>query len=182
MLLRKHAWATLASLLLGPLSVAQNAPKADFGLGYSLVKSVQGLDLTANGVTGSAAWNITNWLGAVGDFGVYHASPGGVGLTAETYTAGARFSYRGWERLTPFAQVLVGGVHASGGIGGLAAVTDKFGGGAGGGVDITLGNGGKCALRPQLEYFAGGSNGNTPSTVRVSISIVYRIGRKSLSR
>ena len=61
-------------------------------------------------------------------------------------------------------------------------MTDKFGGGAGGGVDITLGNGGEFALRPQLEYFAGGSNGNTPSTVRVSISIVYRIGRKSLSR
>jgi hypothetical protein len=175
MLLRKHAWTTLIFLLLGPISVAQNAPKVDVSLGYSLVKSVQGIDLTANGATGSMAWNITNWLGAVGDFGVYSASPAGLSLTAETYTAGTRFSYRGWERFTPFAQVLFGGLHASAG---LTGPTNDFGGGAGGGVDIGLDSRGRFALRPQLEYFEGRSSGNPPSTVRFSMSIVYRIGRK----
>lgn len=178
MLLRKHAWTTLIFLLLGPISHAQNAPKVDVSLGYSLVKSVQGLDLTANGATGSVAWNVTNWFGAVGDFGVYRGSPIGVGLTAETYTVGPRFSYRRWERFTPFAQVLLGGIHAAAVAGSFTGATNEFGGGAGGGMDMALDSRGRFALRPQLDYFAGRPNENKPSTVRFSISIVCRIGRR----
>jgi hypothetical protein len=64
-----------------------------------------------NGGSGSVALNFNNWLGAVGDFGVYDGSPGAVGLTAESYTLGPRFSYRKSDRFIPFAQVLVGGQH-----------------------------------------------------------------------
>lgn len=98
-----------------------------------------------------------------------------VGLTAETYTAGARFSYRRWERFTPFAQVLLGGIHAAAVAGSFTGATNEFGGGAGGGVDIALDSRGRFALRPQLEYFAGRPNQNKPSTVRFSVSVVYRM-------
>jgi hypothetical protein len=64
-----------------------------------------------NGGSGSVALNFNNWLGAVGDFDVYDGSPGAVGLTAESYTLGPRFSYRKSDRFIPFAQVLVGGQH-----------------------------------------------------------------------
>ena len=50
----------------------------------------------------------TIWLEVVGDFGAYDGSPGIPGLVGETYTFGPRFPYRGWNRLTSFAQAVGG--------------------------------------------------------------------------
>lgn len=85
--------AALAFALLPFPSRAQDTPKADVAAGYSFLWIGQGFTFFMNGGSGSVALNVNNWLGAVGDFGAYHASPG-VSLTAETYTFGPRFSYR----------------------------------------------------------------------------------------
>jgi hypothetical protein len=37
-----------------------------------------------HGASSSLAWNADNWLGFVGDWGVYHGSPG-VSLTTNTF-------------------------------------------------------------------------------------------------
>jgi len=155
---------------------AQGVPEADIAAGYSVIEVVKGYTLMANGGSSAVAWNVNQWLGVVGDFGVYHASPSD--LTAGTYTVGPRFTYRWRERFHPFAQVLLGGAHASTPASGFTAATNAFAIGAGGGADFGLDSGGRFALRPQVEYVGFRANGNTTGTVRISIGIVFRFGNK----
>ena len=139
--------------------------------GYSFIKVVKGSSLTAEGGSGSVALNFNNWLGAVSDFALYHSSVIGSGLAVRTYTFGPRFSYRHWRRITPFTQVLFGGVRYA---------DNGFVFAAGRGSDVALDHAGRFALRPQAEYFGFRANGATTNTVRLSIGIVLRLGRKSV--
>lgn len=157
---------------------AQETPVADVAAGYSALYVVKGLTYYMNGGSASVAVNVNNWLGAVGDFGSYHAPSGLNNFTAETYVFGPRFSYRGWERLTPFGQVLVGGVHASQRSTQFTGVSNAFAFGAGMGVDLGLDRGGRYGVRPQAEYLGFHANGNTLTSVRFSLGLVVRLGKK----
>ena len=79
-----------------------------------------------NGGEASVAFNLKRNFGIVADFGGYDdtklqltgpgANPPGVANssgTVFTYLAGPRLSYRNHSRITPFAQILFGAVHAS---------------------------------------------------------------------
>jgi hypothetical protein len=158
-------------------SPAQETPKAEVSVGYSFVEVLEGYTFQMNGASSSVAWNVNNWLGAVGDWGVYHASPG-VSLTANTYTFGPRFSYRHWYRVIPFAQVLVGGAHASAVTTGFTDAANGFAFAAGGGADIVLDHRARFALRPQMEYLAFHSSNGKSNTARLSLSFVFRLGTK----
>ena len=148
---------------------AQETPAADVSFGYSGIAIPKGASFRVYGGSSSVALNVNHWLGGVGDFGFYHASPFGPGLAAGTYTFGPRFSYRHGGRFTLFAQALFGGLRYA--ANGLAF-------GSGGGADIGLDSGGRFALRPQVEYFGFRANGITTNTIRVSFGIVFRIGKK----
>jgi hypothetical protein len=108
--MKKLMLSALAFFVFAAVALAQNIPAADVAGGYSFIKVVKGSSLTADGGSGSVALNFNNWLGAVSDFALYHSSVIGSGLAAGTYTFGPRFSYRHWRRITPFTQVLFGGV------------------------------------------------------------------------
>src|ERR1700731_2027913 len=138
--MKKLLLAALAFALLPFPSRAQDTPKADVAVGYSFLWIGQGFTFFMNGGSGSVALNVNDWLGVVGDFGAYHADPGG-SLTAETYTFGPRLSYRKWNRLAPFAQVLVGGQHASAVTTGFTNASNACAFGAGGGAGIGLDSG-----------------------------------------
>ena len=173
--MKKLVLAAVVFAFLPQLCRAQDTPKADLAAGYSLLEVLKGFTIGMHGGSGSVAWNVNNWLGAVGDFGAYHHGP--LDLTVGTYTFGPRFSYRKSDRFIPFAQVLFGGQHASavsGGFTGLNAFTFASGAGA----DIGLGSGASVALRPQMEYFGFRANGSTTNTARLSIGIVFHIGKK----
>ena len=157
------------------VALAQDFPTAELAIGYSTINVVKGDRQTANGANGSIAFNFNRWLAAVGDLGVYSASPS---LTAITYTAGPRFSYRHWSRLTPFAQVLFGGAHASSSASSYTGATNAYGFGAGGGTDFILDRSGRFVLRSQVEYFGFGTIGSMTDTVRVSVGLVLRIPRR----
>jgi hypothetical protein len=161
--------ATLAFTLLATVTRAQDTPVVDVAGGYSVIQVLKGISATGYGGSGSVALNVNDWLGLVGDVGLYHSSPFGPGLDAGTYTFGPRVSYRRWGRFTPFGQVLLGGVRYA--ANGLAF-------GSGGGAEIGLDSGGRFALRPQVEYFGFRANGSTTNTVRVSVGVVLRIGRR----
>jgi hypothetical protein len=156
---------------------AQTTPVADIAVGYGFVEVPQGYTFLMNGGSGAVVYDLNNWLGSVGDIGVYHAHPG-VSLTTETYTLGPRFSLRRSDRFTPFAQLLAGGQHASAVTTGFTNASNAFAFSAGGGADIALGSGGRLALRPQMDYFGFRANGVTTGTVRVSVGIVFRIGKR----
>lgn len=163
---------------LATVAHAQETPVVDVATGYSFLYVVKGLTLVTNGGGGSVAFNANSWLGLAGDFGVYQAAPSShTGLTVGTYALGPRFSCRKLGRVVPFGQILVGGGHGSELAGGFTGVNSFVFGGGGGG-DLLLDSGGKFALRPQLDYFGFRANGGTTNTVRLSIGIVIRIGRR----
>ena len=176
--MKKSILMALAFLLLDGVAHAQNAPVADVAAGYSGFYVVKGFTFYANGGSGSVALNASNWLGLVGDFGAYRAPSGVNNLTAETYTFGPRFSYRHLDRLAPFAQLLVGGLHSSIVNTGFTNASNSFAFAAGTGVDLGLDSGGRFAFRPQLDYFGVRAKGSTLSNVRFSVGIVLHIGKK----
>jgi len=169
-----------AFIFLGSTTVvrAQDTPKADIALAYGFIEVPQGFTFMMHGGSNAVAWNVNNWLGVVADFGAYHAHPG-VSLTTETYTLGSRFSYRAFDGFVPFAQILIGGQHASAVTTGFTDASNAFALGAGGGVDIGLDRGGRFAARPQIEYFGFRAKGTMTTTARLSIGIVFRIEKRS---
>jgi outer membrane immunogenic protein len=99
-----------------------------------------------NGVGLSGSWNFNPKLAGVVEVSVDHTSNAlslSKSLTLTSYMAGARYRLpdpwmHGVHALQPFAQVLVGGAHAGGGIAGVADGTSAFAGRLGGGVDLPL--------------------------------------------
>ena len=176
--MKKLAVAVFVFSVLATVAPAQDTPVADVAVGYGFIEVPQGYTFMMHGGSGSVAFHINNWLGVVGDFGAYHAHPG-VSLTTETYMVGPRFSYRAFDGFVPFAQLLIGGQHASAVTTGFTDASNAFALGAGGGVDIGLDRGGRFALRPQIEYFGFRAKGTMTTTARLSIGIVFRIGKKS---
>ena len=176
--MRKFLWLALAVSLLGITAQAQEVPAVDATAGYSFFRVTGSGGLNLNGVSGSAAYNLNNWLGLVGDFGVYHGSPSGVGVTASTFTFGPRFSYRASEKMTPFVEALFGGAHLSASFGGFGASSTPFAYGFGGGTDLALGGSGHVSLRPEVDYFGLRSNGSTSNAIRISGAIVFHLGQR----
>ena len=163
----------IAVLLSSTMSFAQDTPKAEVSAGYSFFYVIKGFTIVNNGGSGSLAVNLNDWLGLVGDFGVYRASSNGPDLTSETFTFGPRFSYRELPHLIPFAQALFGGYHASVNTGGIEQGTE-FTFGFGGGADLPVGRSRKWALRGQAQYFGVRAFGSTTHVARISAGIVYR--------
>jgi outer membrane protein with beta-barrel domain len=177
--MKKIMLALFAFSLLALGANAQETPKADVSGGWSMMHlngsgGASGVNL--NGFSASVAGNLNSWFGVVGDFGVYHGSPSGVGLTASTFTFGPRISFRRSDKFVPYVQGLFGGSHVSAAVGGFSGSVNPFAFGFGGGTDIGMGH--SIAFRPQFEYFGLRSNGSTQNAERFSVAIVYNFGAK----
>lgn len=155
----------LLSLGLLLFAIPARSQSADASIGYSYFHLGSGVDVNQNGVSGSLAYNPNRWLGLVGDFGYYHASPSGVTLNTYTYLFGPRLTLRNPSRINPFVQGLVGGSRIT--IGGLS--NDQLAYSFGGGVD--LGFAPHLALRPQVDYVGLNTPGQVTNCTRVSVSL-----------
>jgi hypothetical protein len=177
--MKKLWWAAVAVLLFATVSQAQGTSAAEVAFGYSHFHIIKGLTIGMDGGGGAVAFNANDWFGVVGDLGVYRSEPCCQDLTATTYTFGPRFSYRKIGRFVPFAQALLGGSNFSTSYNGVAGSGgNHFTFGLGGGLDVALGRSGKVALRAQGEYFGVPVNGSTISNARLSLVIVFRLGKK----
>jgi opacity protein-like surface antigen len=198
-----------ASMAAMPYSRGLNSytPRVEWFLGYSYLRAVPELAagnrlVYLNGGSTSIAFNFNRYLGIVGDFGGFKVSkllltgpgePSGAvnsSGTAYTYLFGPRLSYRTHERITPFAQVLFGGIHASdvtlsSGCSGagctLLPSENRFAMTAGGGLDVKVHH--HIAIRLiQAEYlmtrFENLTTGSTASQndMRLSAGLVFRFG------
>jgi opacity protein-like surface antigen len=171
----------------------------------SLVPTDPHVTSNLQGGSGSLTFNVNNWFGLAADFGgskISSLNASGlpsvnVDSTLFTYLFGPRFSYRGYKKVTPFAQVLFGGAHitdvtASGmTIGGpptqvtIAKSANAFAMAVGGGFDWNVQK--HVAIRVvQVEYLMTrftnpfsltGATG-TQNNLRVSAGIVFRLGTK----
>ena len=110
----------LIFLFLAPTARAQETPlyEAFVGPSYAREDLTNIKSINAFGWHGSVDGTANNWLSAVFDFSGYYSSPKVklAGLSAPIpinsstylYLFGPRFTYRKWQRLTPFAEGLFG--------------------------------------------------------------------------
>jgi hypothetical protein len=89
---------------------------------------------------------------------------------------GPVFSYRKFERLTPYAHAQFGAVHGSVGYLGISASAFKFAMTAGGGVDINLNP--RVAIRVQGDYLMTRFLDLRQDNLQFSSGLVVHFGRK----
>jgi opacity protein-like surface antigen len=184
-----------AMMLFAGLASAQDSPKIEAFGGYSYLRAnADGEGFNFNGGSGSLAYNLTPWLGVVGDFGGYHWSGSGdfsgADSTVVTYLFGPKVALRHGP-ITPFAQVLFGGAHLSasdedcsdvrihrngegGGIGECGSGTDNgFAMTLGGGLDWNATS--HIGIRLiQAEYLLTRFESQSQNNARISTGVVFR--------
>ena len=168
--------AAVAMLLMAGCAFAQGAPKADVSMSYSYLRLGGSGGVNQQGGAISAAGYFNNWIGIAADLGVYHASPFGLSLNTFTFLAGPRFTANRRGSVSPFVQVLFGGAHLTASTAGLSAGTTPFAISGGGGVDLRISK--HVALRPQIDYLALRSGGQTLNALRGSFGVVFRFGER----
>ena len=155
-------------LALSVFAIPSRAQSFDASVSYSYFRLGGSGGTNQNGVSGSLAYNYKSWLGIVGDFGGYHASPLGVSLNTYTYLFGPRVTLRNPSKINPFAQALFGGSRITIGSGGGSF--NQFAYSVGGGVDIGLLP--HLAFRPQVDYVGLNTSGSRTNCTRVSAGFV----------
>ena len=165
-----------AAVLLVSAGAAQDWPKYETSLDYTFTRFNSATHVpafSANGGSGQFAYNFNRWFSGVVDLGAVHnGNIQGFKLdtTITNYVAGPRITIRSGSRITPYFQVLFGGVYATTSTAAsLAAITQDavvipagttiratrqetgFAMTAGGGLDIKISK--HVSFRPiQVEY------------------------------
>src|SRR4051812_47353834 len=100
-------------------AAAQDTPRGGVFLGYTYTRMNSATSVpafSANGAGGQFALNFGNWFSAVADLGsVHNGNIGGAHLdtTLTNFLFGPRISIRHHSRLTPYLQILFGGVYGA---------------------------------------------------------------------
>jgi len=183
------------ALLLGlfgtvqPTKAQEEASKFELYGGFSYVRFNVNADLpgvapsatyNAYGGGGQLEYNADKRLGAVVDLSGYGAfsSNGTLIGGAFLYLFGPRVNFR-QGKITPFAQVLFGGVRTTDGIG-VSGPQNNLAMTAGGGIDFRVSS--HLSLRPiQLEYLMTRlPNGlsNQENNLRIGAGITLHLGRR----
>jgi outer membrane immunogenic protein len=179
--------ALVSCLLFSANSKAQDVPRVDMGVDYNYVRTNAPPGgcgcITLHGGDGWVAFNFMPSIALVGQVSGQHASNiegSGADLTLSSFLVGPRYSFTVTRRIVPFAQVLLGGAHATGSLApdhiGIAGSSNAFAMTAGGGLDIGLSR--HLAIRTaQIDYFMTRfSNGvnDRQNNLRLSAGIVLR--------
>lgn len=131
------------------------------------------------GAGGTFAANVNRWVGLVGDVGFCKVTglPSGTSSHEVNYLFGPRFAYRNYGRVTPYAQVLFGGITASASVTGFGSASNNaFAMTFGGGADFQVSR--HLAFRAiQLEYLYTHFSGAKQNNLRLQSGLVYRFGK-----
>lgn len=176
--MRKSTWVlallTVSAFAL-PAMAQDETPKAEAYAGYDYLRvNSGGTGFNFSGGSGQFVYNVNNWLGILGDFGGYYTGNGfSAGILS--YLFGPRINLRGHGKLTPFAQVLIGGARSID-----TSPQNAFAMTAGGGVDFKISE--HVAIRAaQAEYmltkFTDGAS-NRQNNFRYSAGVVFRFGKR----
>ncbi len=162
-------------------------PQFEVSGSYSYIRanaSNSGGGYNLNGGSASFAYNFNDRLALVADGGIYRFGglPSGFDSTMYTYLFGPRFTFRKLSRLTPFAQVLLGGGRLNASSGGISGGENGFSMAMGGGLDLPLRR--RFSIRLiQAEYLLTRfdrvtGESATQNDVRISAGLVFRFGSK----
>jgi len=148
---------------------AQTAPKTEFFVGYQYQHLNPG-GTGCHGVGLNLAYNLSDWLGGVGDFGICRQTglPSGLSAHNINYLFGPKLTYRNFGKWNPFGQVLLGGQHVGTNVGSA----NSFAMTLGGGLDYQYNE--QFSLRlMQVEYLYTHFGGATQNNARIEAGLVY---------
>lgn len=175
--MKRSLWIAPAILLACITAQAQETPEWQFSGGYSsLFANVGNNSFTMNGGGGAIEQNVKDWFGARLEINAWGGDTNGVHVTAQTYTFGPVFSLHRYQRITPFAHINIGAIHASTGFLGISQSATKFALAPGGGVDLGLNP--YLAVRLQGDYLASYFLNTRQDNFQFSAGLVFRYGRK----
>jgi opacity protein-like surface antigen len=183
----------LAMLLALPiLASAQELPRSEIFGGYSYMRldADNQTDQDLNGFNLSYTYNFNSFLGATAEFSAFFGTTQvASGLTTTTvdqdnyfYLFGPKFTFRGNERFTPFAHVLLGAVTQdvnSQVVTGVATTNNtQFAMALGGGLDVSVTE--RISLRAiQADYVLTRLVANTnQNNIRASAGFVLKLGEQ----
>lgn len=161
--------AGILMLFAAGAACAQTAPKTEFFVGYEY----QHLNPGGTGCHGlglNLAYNLSDWLGGVGDFGICRQAglPSGLSAHNINYLFGPRLTYRNFGKWNPFGQVLLGGQHVGSNVGSA----NSFAMTMGGGMDYQYND--RFSLRLiQVEYLYTHFGGAAQNNARIEAGLVY---------
>jgi opacity protein-like surface antigen len=171
----RAALAAMVVLCLAAPASAQEDRRFDLSGGYSRGLFIDfDVDQEFHGWLVSAAGNVRPWLGIVGELGGnYETIPFGtvdLDLSLHSFMAGARFRVLSNRRVTPFAQLLAGGVRSTISALGQSRTETRFALQPGGGVDLwfTRNAGGRVGA----DYRRLFGNVDDPNGIRFHVGIV----------
>ena len=153
----------LALFAAGSAMAQGTTPKAEFFAGYEYEHLNPG-GRSCNGFDANLAYNVNDWLGAVGDLGYCHES----NAHDVNYLFGPRVTYRNYGKWNPFAQVLLGGHH----LGTSGPSFNSFAMTLGGGVDYKY-NDHFYVRAIQIEYLNTHLGGSSQNNARITAGLVY---------
>jgi hypothetical protein len=179
-------------VLLAPAAAEAQVSRFEFTGAYAFMRDQdRGEDFPAGWVA-AVVGNINDWAGVVSEVGFSHrtcrncqrgpftsATFQGTDrdLRVFTFLAGPRFASRAFAAVTPFAQLLMGGSHISGGVQFDGALTTGFTYQPGGGVDLSLTP--RVGIRLQGDYRIVRTQGHNTNASRFLAGVVWRQGQLS---
>ena len=183
--MRKLIFFAVLLLAMPVFAQGQDAPKAELFGGYSYLRADDANDgLDIHGWNASFAANLNKWVGLAADFSGHYGDatlvPGTkADLNMHIFTVGPRFSYRGNDRVTPFAHVLVGAARVDSSylsrLGKIKNSDSTFALVLGGGLDINANK--NLAFRLfQADYVMTRFDGETQNNFRISTGLVLKLG------
>jgi opacity protein-like surface antigen len=135
--------------------------------GYSYMRFSNSPSTNLNGWEIAGQYKFTDWLGGVADFDGHYGSINRFGTSTYTYLFGPQVSWS--ARVSPFAQLLLGGAHNStGGFG-----NSSFSMAIGGGIDTNITD--QISWRMvQGDYLMTQFGGHAQNNFRFSTGIIIR--------
>jgi opacity protein-like surface antigen len=173
--MRRILWLFGVAFVFSLSAQAQEVPQVEISGGYSFLDAnVSGTSFHLQGGNVSATENLNHWFGGKMEFNAFSGTASGVTVTAQTITYGPVFAYHKFERMTPFAHVRIGAIHASQGYLGISESGTKFAISAGGGVDLNMNHG--FAIRVQGDYLMSRFLNLRQDNLQFSTGVVVRFG------
>ena len=181
--------ACLSVLGAVPLKAA-DTPRAEVSGGYSFMHDEDRSENFSAGWVASAVGNVNEWFGvaveAGGNYRVCRQCQVGPftserfrgtdrSLRVYTYMAGPRFASHAISAVTPFAQILFGGSHISGGVQFVGALNTGFTYQPGAGVDVKVTP--NVGIRLQGDYRVIRTQGHDGKESRFLVGVVIRSGQ-----
>jgi opacity protein-like surface antigen len=177
--MKRFGWLIPAVLMVLSCSTvqAQETPEWEISGGYSYLKAnLRGSSFHLNGGAASLTENLNNWFGGRIEVNAYQGSVSGINVSAQTFTYGPVFAYRRYDKITPFAHVQLGAIHASQGYLGISQSAFKFAMSSGGGADLKINQ--NLAIRLQADYIMTRFLALRQDNLQGSVALVLRLGKK----